>query len=191
MDCYACDQEATEHCSRCGKPYCPAHGDDPSIASGQAFCAECLDPVNATPSSAVFRASAFALLVVSVLALWLLVRPPSLPGEGSAVVQPGGTLAPVFTPSGTKPAPSSFLPTVAPTAAPGATAAVPTPPRPLEATAAPEPTPPARQQYTVQEGDTLSGIAATYGVSTRDLMAVNGLTESDFIHAGDVLSIPQ
>ena len=189
MHCYACDRDATRHCSRCGKPYCPDHGLDP-VSGTRPLCDECLDPVNATPSSAVFRASVFALLVASVVALWLLVRPPSLPGEGSAVVQPGATLAPVFTPSGTKPVPSSFPPTVAPTAAPGATAAA-TPPPPLEATAAPETAPPAPGEYTVQDGDTLSGIAAAYGITVEDLMAVNGLTEEDLIHAGDVLSIPE
>ena len=75
MDCYACDQESTQRCSRCGNPYCRGHGDD--------LCADCLDPVSAAPSSAVFRASLLGLLIASVLALWLLVRPPSLPGESS------------------------------------------------------------------------------------------------------------
>src|SRR3990172_6372482 len=104
MNCYACDQEATSRCSRCGNAYCRDHGHDPSLASGQVpstsspsetsesarrtgqvLCADCLDPVNAAPSGVVFRASVFALLVASVLALWLIVRPPSLPGESSEV----------------------------------------------------------------------------------------------------------
>src|SRR3990170_176346 len=123
MECYACDEDATRHCPRCGKPYCPEHGDD--------LCADCLDPMSAAPSSAVFRTSLFALLAASVVALWLLVRPPSLPGEGSAIAlrntvtpaptmapfSPGATLAP--TPGAATPTPAGAgTPTPAPTPAP-------------------------------------------------------------------------
>ena len=80
MDCYLCDQEATQRCPRCDNPYCSDHGED--------LCADCLNPINAAPSGAFFRASLFALLVGSVLALWLLVRPPGLPGESSGVIVP-------------------------------------------------------------------------------------------------------
>jgi LysM repeat protein len=43
------------------------------------------------------------------------------------------------------------------------------------------------------EGDTASGIAAFFGVTVEDLLAINGLTEEDaaFIQPGDVLAIPQ
>jgi len=68
MECYACDREATQRCSRCGNAYCAEHGGDPNAPGGQALCAECLDPVSATPSGTVFRASLFALLGTSVLA---------------------------------------------------------------------------------------------------------------------------
>src|SRR3990170_2500778 len=152
MDCYACDQEATQRCSRCGNPYCRDHGDDPSSSSGQALCAGCLDPVNAAPSATVFRASVFALLVASVLALWLLIRPPSLPGESSEVSQPRPS--PISTP---------LLPS------PGATptrgpAASPTPQPSPSPSATPQPS-----EYIVVEGDTLYGIAEAYGVSAEDL----------------------
>lgn len=165
MECYACPQKATERCSRCGNPYCRDHGGE--------LCAGCLDPANATPSSAVFRASVLSLLVASVLALWLLVRPPSLPGESS------GALRPERTPT---PAPLS-----SPTAAPGSPTPAPSTPKP---TATPEPTPAGPTEYTVVEDDTLSGIAETYGITVEDLMATNGLTEADVINPGDVLVIP-
>lgn len=42
--------------------------------------------------------------------------------------------------------------------------------------------------YTVVTGDTLSGIAAAFGVSEYDLMAWNGLS-SDWLNAGDVLTV--
>jgi murein DD-endopeptidase MepM/ murein hydrolase activator NlpD len=44
--------------------------------------------------------------------------------------------------------------------------------------------------HTVQAGDTLSEIAAEFGVSTRALMAANDLDDPDHIRAGQVLTIP-
>lgn len=41
--------------------------------------------------------------------------------------------------------------------------------------------------YTVLPGDTLSGIAAQFGLDVRDLAQVNGLTNPDFIEAGQLL----
>jgi LysM repeat protein len=180
MECYACDQEATQRCDRCGNAYCPDHGDDPAVAAGQAYCADCLDPVNATPSGVVFRASLIGLFIASVVALWLLVRPPSLPGESSGAIQP--------------------LPIASPTALPSASPPSPSPGAPAEATPAPQETPaptaepaPAAIQYTIQDGDTISSIAAANGISYLDLLEYNGLTEEDAqaLLPGDVISIPQ
>lgn len=178
MECYACDQEATQRCSRCGNVYCPDHGDDPNTPGGQVLCADCLDPVNATPSGTVFRASLFGLLIASVLALWLLIRPPGLPGESSGAVQPLPSAAPSALPTESTPAAST--PAASPEATPEATP---------EPTAAPAPTP---IQYTMQEGDTVSGVAAAYGIPYLDLLAYNGLTEEDatLLQPGDVISIP-
>ncbi len=167
MDCYACDQKSSQRCSRCGNRYCRGHGDD--------LCADCLDPVSAAPSSAVFRASLLGLLIASVLALWLLVRPPSLPGESSGVSQP---LLPVASPASGGPTvtPSAGGVTPAPTAAP-------TPP--------PTPTPEGPLEYTVVENDTWYGIAGAYGVDAEALAAANGRTLEDFLQPGEVLVIPQ
>jgi rare lipoprotein A len=41
--------------------------------------------------------------------------------------------------------------------------------------------------YVVQSGDTLTGIAAELGTSVDDLMAANGLTDPDYLHAGQTL----
>ena len=46
-----------------------------------------------------------------------------------------------------------------------------------------------RGQYVIEAGDTLSGIAARYGVSARRLREANGLA-GDVIHVGQVLVIP-
>ncbi|MFC0547057.1 LysM peptidoglycan-binding domain-containing protein [Kutzneria chonburiensis] len=43
--------------------------------------------------------------------------------------------------------------------------------------------------YTVQAGDTLSGIAARFGVSWQELAQINGLADPNIIHPGQVLRI--
>ena len=173
MECYACEQEGDTQCPRCGKPFCKDHGAN--------LCAECLDPVDAAPSGGIFRLSLFALFGGAVLALWLILRPPSLPSsESSALVEP--TAAPAATTAaGTRTPGPSGSPGVSATPAPAASGT----PAP---TAAPAPTP---IEYTVQSGDTLSSIAAAFGVSFFDLAAVNGLSDADVLSPGDVLVIPQ
>src|SRR3990172_5821166 len=109
MDCYLCDNEASQRCPRCGNPYCGDHGED--------LCADCLNPVNAAPSGAFFRASLLALLLGSFLALWLLVRPPGLPSDSSGVVIPEASPQPV-TPTPAASATAEPTPTAAATAEP-------------------------------------------------------------------------
>jgi LysM repeat protein len=181
MECYACDREATQRCSRCGNAYCSEHGGDPNAPGGQALCAECLDPVSATPSGTVFRASLFALLGTSILALWLLVRPPALPGESSKALVPAPTSSP------NAPAGTAAPPTAAPGATAGATPAEATPP-PAAPPAAPPPL-----QYVMQDGDTVSGVAAAHGIRYLDLLAFNNLSEDDatLLRPGDVILVPQ
>lgn len=48
---------------------------------------------------------------------------------------------------------------------------------------------PAAQTYTVQSGDTLSGIASAYGTSWQHLAEINGISNPDMIYAGQVLTI--
>lgn len=45
-------------------------------------------------------------------------------------------------------------------------------------------------RYVVKTGDTLSSIAAEYGVSLDDLISVNNITDPVGLHAGDELIIP-
>ena len=54
------------------------------------------------------------------------------------------------------------------------------------------PVPPgaAIHQYRVQRGDTISGIAQTFGVSTRVVIAANSLKNPNFIRARQILYIP-
>lgn len=58
----------------------------------------------------------------------------------------------------------------------------------------PKPTPapapaPAARTYTVKSGDTLSGIAAKYGTTYQHLADINGISNPDLIHPGQVLKI--
>jgi LysM repeat protein len=46
------------------------------------------------------------------------------------------------------------------------------------------------ETYTVQDGDTLSSIAAQYGITSDELMAANGITDPTSLFIGQVLRIP-
>lgn len=50
--------------------------------------------------------------------------------------------------------------------------------------------PTAEEFYTIQQGDTLFGIAKSFGVTLEDLIAFNGITDPDAIEAGQRLKIP-
>jgi LysM repeat protein len=45
-------------------------------------------------------------------------------------------------------------------------------------------------RYTIQAGDTLSGIASAHGVSTADVFSANGLGETSIIFPGQVIVLP-
>jgi hypothetical protein len=169
MNCYACANEATSQCKRCGRPYCDAHGD--------ALCAECLKPASALPSYTLYRGSLLALLVGTAFALWLLVRPPGGSEESSPVVLPQLEKATATATVGSPTSTPSLLTT------PTATAT---------------PTPSART-YVVQEGDTLYGIAESLKPPDKDLVdfvleiaRLNSLGDPDsaVLHPGQTLIIP-
>jgi nucleoid-associated protein YgaU len=192
VQCFRCDQPAVQECARCGALYCDDHGD--------ALCERCMDPNSALPSYRVYRGSLMALLIGSVFAVWLLVRPggetdQTGPPAALAAVLPTQTPT-LATPPARTPAPgASPTPTASPattaTAAPVASA---TPAR-TATPAASTPTP-ANRTYTVKPGDTLYGIADQYRgtVPLADyferILTLNGLRETSLIAAGDVIRIP-
>ncbi len=185
MRCYACERQDTSPCQRCGKNYCPDHGAD--------LCAVCLDPVVAAPSSSTFRVALFALLGASVLALWLLVRPPGLPGDGGGVVQEPD-ISPDFTPgltpdTGESPTPTA---TASPDGSPQPTLTLIPDDQTPAPTAEPTVTPtPAPIEHVVVTGDTWNGIAATYDVDAATLASTNGYSVADVLPLGITLIIPR
>ncbi len=54
----------------------------------------------------------------------------------------------------------------------------------------PAPTPGEQQRYVVREGDTLSGIAARFGVSEDAILKENPLSDRDRLFVGQELVIP-
>jgi LysM repeat protein len=106
----------------------------------------------------------------------------------------GGGPGSSASPSATSPASPSATaePTSSPTAVPT------TAPTPLPTTIpTPQPTPaptptqaPAQQTYVVAAGDTLSSIAARFGVTVQALMAANDIADPNALSIGQVLVIP-
>lgn len=179
MQCFRCDQDAVQECPRCGALYCDTHGD--------ALCARCADPVLAIPSYRVFRGSLLALLVGSVVAVWLLVLPPA----GADQDRPPASLAGIVQ-SGT-PTPRTTA-TATATASTTATVATATPTgtrTPSAATTAPPTAAPTPRTYTVKPGDTLTGIAQQYGVDQDAIARANNISDPTTIQAGQVLTIPR
>ncbi|MEX2374845.1 MAG: LysM peptidoglycan-binding domain-containing protein [Dehalococcoidia bacterium] len=181
MRCFQCDEDATQECPRCGALYCDDHGD--------ALCSRCTDPALALPSYRVYRGSLGALLVGSIVALWLLVLPPAVADRDG----PPQTIAGlVNTPT---PVPTEAIEPV--DATPEATPTVVAPPEPT-----PEPTPqatpePEEQTYVVQGGDTLLAIAERFappGIIPGDfatrIQEVNGITDASSLQIGQELTIP-
>lgn len=157
-----------------------------------------MDPASALPSYRVYRGSLIALLIGSVFAVWLLVRPggevDQAPGSALAAVLPSGTPARTSTPAATPTATPARTGTPGASATPTGTAAPATPtPAP---TPSATPTPAAPRTHTVKSGDTLSSITEQYrgstpfGVYLDQLYAANGISESSLLSLGDVIKLP-
>jgi nucleoid-associated protein YgaU len=190
VQCFRCDQPAVQECARCGALYCDDHGD--------ALCERCMDPNSALPSYRVYRGSLMALLIGSVFAVWLLVRPggetdQATPPASLAAVLPTQTPPVLATQPPRTPTPGA-TPTLTATPAPTGTAvATATPARTATPTATPVA---ATRTYTVKPGDTLYGIADQFrgSVALADyferILTLNGLRETSLLAAGDVIRIP-
>lgn len=193
MACHFCSAAATAQCRRCGKLYCDAHGD-------ASFCDACLDPASALPSAALYRGSLLALLLGTVVALWLLVRPAETRSDRSLRSDAGPPVTVTLAPEETTPTPvveaeatgtpspaateEGETPTPTPTRSPRATLTPTASPTPTES-----PTPTGPFEYTVQEGDTLSTLAERFALTVDEIKAANDLPD-DIVRVGQTLIIP-
>jgi len=104
-----------------------------------------------------------------------------------------GALRAVTTPSPDPSASPSATPdpSASPSATPDPSASPTATPTPTPTTSAsPAPAAPAPvSTYTVVRGDSLSGIASRFGTTSRNLMSINGITNANFIRAGQVLKL--
>jgi hypothetical protein len=178
LTCFACENEPTRQCSRCGRPYCDEHGEE--------LCDSCLQPATGVPSFTLYRGSLLALLIGTALAVWLLIQPgggESEAGPRPVLLTPTSAAAVAQTPQ------PNQTQGPAGTAAPGATGTV--TPRPTGTT-----TPSASAgTYTVAAGDSLTGICASQrpALNSADcvtqLRSLNGIT-GDAISVGQQLRLP-
>ncbi len=124
-----------------------------------------------------------AALIVVVAALAVLAA--RLPGVGPAAADASPS------PRSSVIASASRLPVTTPAASvqASATAAPPPSPSPTVAPSTSPTTVPTRT-YRVKPGDTLSAIAARYGVTVADLQQVNNIKDPRFLQVGQVLKIP-
>ncbi len=165
--CHYCDRVAEAECPTCGRLYCGEHGEN--------VCLRCLAPEAAAPTATAYRGAVLALVVGSLVALFLVIRPPASESAGEAP-RTLATTTPAFL--------STATPTRAGNVTRTATVAATT-------TASPVTTPsaPATRTHTVLPGDTLSGIAELFGVTVSAIVAANpGTTEN--LQIGAVLRIP-
>jgi LysM repeat protein len=181
MHCYACEKEADQQCQRCQRLYCEDHGDN--------LCGECLNPASAVPSPTIYRGSLLALIAGTAIVIWLLLAPPALPGDAVTVSEPESEveneLPPPVEDQVDEAEPTVAEATTQPGASPTAEATEPA------AVECPEGTTASGEQciYTVVAGDTLSTIAATFGVTEAAINEANGLS-GEPLQIGQGLIIP-
>jgi len=120
-----------------------------------------------------------AIVVVAAVGAFLVARGPFAgPGASPAPSASAVAALPTVTPGATPTATPGVTP--APSATPAATPA---------RTPKPSPQPVART-YRVRSGDTLSGIAAKFGTTSKILARLNGITNLSLLRVGQVLKLP-
>ena len=128
----------------------------------------------------VYWGAILTLFVGTLVTIFLLLTPPKSESDGLLVLESSG---PEETP--TEQANVSPSPTSTPTPTPISTPTLVSTP---EATPTPTPTP--LIEHTVLDGETISGIATRYGVTTQQIMELNPSLDPNLIFTGEVILIP-
>ena len=128
----------------------------------------------------VYWGAILTLFVGTLVTIFLLLTPPKNESDGLLVLESSD---PEETP--TEQANISPSPTSTPTPTPISTPTLVSTP---EATPTPTPTP--MIEHTVLDGETISGIATRYGVTTQQIMELNPSLDPNLIFTGEVILIP-
>ena len=166
-NCHYCDEAAEAECPTCGRLYCSEHGED--------VCLRCLAPEAAAPTSLAYRGAVVSLIVGSLVALFLVIRPPASEGDGDTA-RTLSTATPSFLATATPTSPGDERPATVTTTAPATSPTT-------------SPTPSGGTTHTVADGDTLSGIAEQYDTTVEALLAANPEL-SENLQIGAVIRIP-
>ena len=126
----------------------------------------------------VYWGAILTLFVGTLVTVFLMLTPPKNESDGLLVLESSG---PEETP--TEQANVSPSPTSTPTPTPISTPTLVSTP---EAT----PTPTPLIEHTVLDGETISGIATRYGVTTQQIMELNPSLDPNLIFTGEVILIP-
>ncbi len=179
--CYYCERVAEEECPTCGRLYCPEHGED--------VCLRCMAPESVAPSAKMYRGSILALVVATMVAVFLFVRPPESKSNNDAL-RTVSTSTPSFGATATATRQGIVLPG-AKTATPQTQATgTPVPGSPTASATAVTPPPGGERKYTVKAGDTLSEIATQFNTTVEAIVALNPGLNPNTLAIGAELKIP-
>lgn len=139
-------------------------------------------PESATPAAWAYRGSIVALVVASLVVLFLIIRPPAS-SASQDTVRTVATTAPIIGATATPTARGSTA-TPTRTGTPGGGAASTASPSAAAGTQSPT-------TYTVKSGDTLGAIAGQFNTTVAAMVAANPGLSADSLQIGTVLKIPQ
>ena len=128
----------------------------------------------------VYWGAILTLFVGTLVTIFLLLTPPKNESDGLLVLESSGPEETPTEQANVSPSPTS---TPTPTPTPISTPTLVSTP---EAT----PTPTPLIEHTVLDGETISGIATRYGVTTQQIMELNPSLDPNLIFTGEVILIP-